>query len=1107
MIHLFGSNRLERLAGELGDRPGSQGADVFVPDVVIVQSRGMERWLKLRIAEKKGIAANIECPFPKSFIMKTLRNTVGLHDMDAFRPDVMTWRIYGILAGFQGKTGPLADYITGENADIARFDLAVRLAGLFDDYMIFRPDMMLDWAGEKAGFNGIIPELPTDDEWQKTLWNQVADGHTDSLFINSLKDFMSADIARFDLPARVHLFGISSLPPLYMLFFQKLALTIDVNIYSLNPSRQFWDECVNEKRMLKEVLKEGDIGYWEVGNPLLSSMGMLSRDFSRIIHGLDDVEAEDNLFVPSENDTMLASIQNTMLDLKNPLDAPESHTPAKEDHSISIEVCHSPMREVEVLYDRLLAMLDADKDLNPRDILVMTPDIQKHAPYIQAVFGNPEKGLQRLPFSIADRAVGAENPVATALLRILRLPDTRLTVIDVLDILEIQAVYARFGLDEADLDLVRSWIESGGIRWGLDAGFRQQSVKVGFNENSWEFGIRRLLLGYSMPEESGVFNDILPVDVDPREAEVLGRFLAFTDQLFATTRELSNGARKKEDWREIIQGMLNGDHAFFAKDQDTAMRLLSVTRAVSQVFDAMDKADGVQELPLDVMIAAFDEVLGQEAESHGFLHGGITFARLRPMRSIPARVICMIGMDDGAFPRQEHRPEFDLIARKPAIGDRNPRYDDRNLFMEAMISARDALYISYTGRNIRDNSDMPPSVLVSELLDYLRGVYGTEIDKKIITKHPLQAFSPEYFDPNRPDSYSVANLNGARAMSDKKQGNDAGRGKAVTTTQASDDEVLIYSLLKFLKAPVKYYFQHHLSVFLETDDIWVPETDEPMDTVEGDYFKKTEVIDEFLKRGGDQSPESDTKSDLITRLRASGRLPVGDVGLDAARDYVDRLAEFAATVKAEFKGDNQAVDVRVGLGQGRVLTGQVKYDAAGSQVVEYRYSKNKAGVMLTTWVSGLAVRATGYACEKAVCVFKGNDGTATTCRLEIPDEDEAKEILNDLISMYFDGLARPLSLFLKTSFAYTSAVFYNNHLQPGKNGKIKKKKDPVKEARKKWKPQDFIFSGKKIPSEGEDEYNSRAFSLDLFDRDSADLREFKELAIRVFEPVLDKEVP
>ena len=374
-----------------------------------------------------------------------------------------------------------------------------------------------------------------------------------------------------------------------------------------------------------------------------------------------------------------------------------------------------------MLYDHLLDWFARDPKLAPRDVLVMTPDIETYAPFIQAVFDSPEESSKRIPFSVADRGICSASQVVDAFLNLLSLPATRLEATSVLRILETEAVRVKFGLAESDLDIIRVWVRGTNIRWGQDAKQRESLGLPGLAENTWQQGMERLFAGYAMAGKGErMFQGVLPYDdVEGGSAEVLGHFAEYLKRLFDLVAKLRE-RRTIGEWEGVLLGALE---AFFQPDESQVPETLLIRSTLRELASKAAEAGCVEPVDLAVILESLNQLLAEDRFGSGFITGGVTFCALKPMRSIPFKVICLIGMNDGAFPRTDRHLSFDLMAQKPRLGDRSLRADDRYLFLETLLSARERLHISYVGQSIRDNSEAPPSVLVSELLDYVAQAY------------------------------------------------------------------------------------------------------------------------------------------------------------------------------------------------------------------------------------------------------------------------------------------------------------------------------------------------------------------------------------------------
>ncbi|HET6488594.1 MAG TPA: exodeoxyribonuclease V subunit gamma, partial [Syntrophales bacterium] len=744
-LKLFTSNRLETLAGDLSETLSSPLGEPMVPEVILVQSHGMERWLSLELARRRGICANIRFPFPNHFVEGVFRDILpDLPGSPVFDPEALTWRIMGLLPGCLDGEGfeSLKAYLAADARGLKRYQLSRIIARLYDQYLLYRPDMVLGW------------ESGRDRHWQAALWRLLAAGsaesHRAARWKEALARLQRALPDGANLPERISVFGISALPPYHLQVLAAVSRYIDVSLFILNPCREYWYLIYSDREMRRLADRLGTGGsdealHLERGNSLLASMGALGRDFLRMVYDTGCEEADASA-EPGEGN-LLSCIQSDILNLRDRGADGVKTTVAADDDSIQIHSCHGPMREVEVLQDRILALLDCDPSLTPADILVMTPEIETYAPFIEAVFSLPQGERRRVPFSVADRGVRKQSVLVDTFLRLLDLEGSRMSATEVAAFLEADALRRRFKLGADDLALIHRWIRDAGIRWGVDSSSRMREGLPGFAENTWQTGIDRLLLGVALPARGEeLFMGLFPHEgVAEGDAGVLGSFLAFLDKLFAFAASLEE-PRDLSGWASSLGAALD---EFFLPDGDEEEDLQALRRALSDMALRQAQAGFDERFGAGVLKAHLEEALQEVGFGFGFLTGGVTFCAVLPMRSIPFRVICLIGLDDGAYPRQTRVPGFDLMKDHPRPGDRSRRLDDRYLFLEALLSAREKLYISYTGQSIQDNGVRPPSVLVSELVDYINQGFEIpgvkDIRDAIIVKHRLQAFSPQYF--------------------------------------------------------------------------------------------------------------------------------------------------------------------------------------------------------------------------------------------------------------------------------------------------------------------------------------------------------------------------
>lgn len=1010
MLHVHHSNCMERLRDRLLEVTAPALTRALSPETIVVQHLGMGRWLALELARCRGIAANLAFPFPASFIWDLFTRTLpGVAETSPFARAALLWRIMDLLPQLAGQTGFEAPrHYLDQGDTLKRYQLACRIADVFDQYLVYRPDWIEAWeAGESS-------------HWQAQLWRTLAATIKGEHRVRLLRRFMercdegAIDVAA--LPERVSVFGISALPPAYLEVLARLAELTSVHLFALNPCVAYWGDVVDERalaRLRARWRREGRSdasSYYSVGHPLLASTGRLGREFLDALHVYPRQDEE--LFEPPPGNGVLAMLQADMLLLQDRAEGVDDAEPPlwldSGDDSIQVHVCHSPMREVQVLHDRLLALFEADATLRPQDVVVMMPRVDDYAPYIQAVFDTVPRE-RFIPWSIADRAAAAAHPIVQVFLQLLRLPSSRFQASEVLALLEVPAVLRRFRLDAAAFERIREWVSESGIRWGRDATARAEAGLPALEYNTWRFGLERLLLGYAMPPRppgrERLFRGRLPyADIEGSEAVWLGQLQTFLATLDRARRTLAE-PQPPADWVSVINGLLD---LFEAGDEAEAQALQTIRDAVDAVRDSARAAAFDRPLELDVVREAVLSRLGEPAGGHRFLSGQVTFCAMMPMRSVPFRVVCLIGMNDADFPRRDTPLGFDLMARERRAGDRARRDEDRTIFLEALLSARDKLHVSYVGRSARDNSPRLPSVLVSELLDTLdRGFRHADgaPSAALVTEHPLQPFSTAYFSPDEPRlfSYAAEWQAGARALQ------DAGREPvfAPAPLTAPDEalrQVSLTALVRFFKNPARAFLQDRLGVYLQSHDDEIDDDEAFAFDALADYTHRQRVLERLLAGA--------SAEECYRVLRAEGRLPVGAFGRQVFEGYRTEAEAMIAALQPWLTDSVSEVDVELDL-DGFRLSGRLE-GVGESGLLRYRLSGLKAPDQLSLWIEHLALNATaGQRPSRHVAQDKRFELAPVTA-------DTARVHLTTLLRAYWQGLREPLPFFPATSLAYAA---------------------------------------------------------------------------------------
>lgn len=1010
-FHLYTGNKLERLAGlyrrAVFDHPS---ADPFTPETIVIQTRGMADWLTQFLAADSGIAANLDLPYLENFVHNTMLQSFDPATAAAFRRDselfsqeVMAWRLAALLEDNAGRVPELARYLTGDARKLLQ--LADKIAALFDQYQVYRQEELLRWA---AGEQGAERHL-----WQRNLYLALREGGAEGREFYFQKFFQLRQLGD-RLPARISVFGAGAMPPIYLAFFQQLSRFREVNFFYLNPCREYWGE-----RPTKITDSEFD------QNPLLASFGRQGREFfNRVteIHELCHTEEESVFeeYVPGgENGpeyadyTMLTALQEDILSLRlrrpdgdgflvgRPLEIPPG------DRSIRVFNCHGIRREVEVLHDQLLTLMNGaldDAPPQPREIIVMAPDINKYEPYIRAVF---DQGELAGAYTISDRSLRSSGQIADTFLRLLDLPAERFEASQVISLLDLPALRARFHIPEEALETISRWVRRAAIRWGFDGDSHRKFCGVPFEEFSWNQGLDRLLLAFAMAEtpDSALAEGLSELGAVPEgEAELLGNFICFIRRLAALGPELDRPAPPAE-WQARFLRVLD---SFFLSDRETAAEFAALRASFAAFAENAAKAGYDRPIPREAAADRLGTSLEEPLQGTSFLRGKITFCSLVPMRSIPMQVVAILGLNEGEFPRRENKLGFNVLAT-PRPGDRSRPAEDRYLFLEAILSARRNLLLFYQGQSLKDGSALPPAVPLTEFLGCMQQSFPGFKESKT----RLQGFHPDAFrEGNDLDlrSYSSENCKAAALLLSADTPSDgADQRPAPLPLEPLPESISLHDFEQMFINPCKWFLKNRANTLFYEKELTL-EDEEPIELDGLSQYQLREAIDRAQLR--QENPEKFRRA-----LLRNGELPLGEVGSQLFRRTWEVMRNCPPLWREErVPGPERRILIDLPLGTTR-LVGM----ADGDAVRREQWFRTCSGM---TWSRQVCMYlrhlllnvlfpegATSYG-----LFFDGGNFQEKT--LSSLPAGEAEEKLQHLLEYFREGMSRPLPIFEKASPAY-----------------------------------------------------------------------------------------
>jgi exodeoxyribonuclease V gamma subunit len=1083
-VHLHLAGRTDALADGLARLLTDPLADPFTPEVVVVPARGVERWLTQRLSHRlgtgsragDGVCAGVRFVSPRSLVTLLL----GTEDDDPWDPDTLVWPLLEVIDASLSdpRFGALARHLghdlpPGPEADTRRsrrYAVARRLAGLFTTYASQRPRLVTDWR-EGRDTDGAGGALDEDLAWQAELWRRllprVPAAPPDVRHAETVARLRSGG-AGLDLPPRLSLFGHTRVARTEAELVGALAEHRAVHLWLPQASPDTWDALAPDARE-GPVPRSEDRSAAAVGHPLLASLGRDARELRRTLGVLGAEEHREPTVGAAPVGSLLGWLQSDLRDGRLP--GPEeraARVPAGGDRSVQVHACHGAARQVDVLREVLVGLLEDDPTLEPRDILVMCPDIEAYAPLVSAGFGladvtGDDSGHpgHRLRVRLADRSPGATNPLLGTAATLVDLAGGRLTATEVLDLAAAGPVRRRFGFGDDELERLGHWVRLAAVRWGYDADGRAR-FGLGLPENTWGAGLRRLLLGAAMSGRGHrVVGGTLPVDdVGDGDLELLGRFTEYVERLHATVVAAA-AASTVRDWVRVLD---EGVRSLTRTPPEDAWQTAQLDRELARVAEGV-QGEGTRLRHADVRALLAHRLRGRPTRS-SFRTGTLTVCTMVPMRSVPHRVVCLVGLDDGVFPRLDSIDGDDVLARRPVTGERDVRAEDRQLFLDAVTAATETLVVTYTGRGEHTGGERPPAVPLGELLDALdvtASVPEGRVRDHVLVRHPLQPFDEQNLVPggllpgsSRPFSFDRSALGGAEAARrERVLVRDLVAEPLAAPEEDAVRDVALADLHDFLAHPVRAFCRRRLRVTTPL------EPDEVADAIpiRLDALQQWDVGDRLIRDVlGDADPQA---AMLAEQLR--GLLPPRALGSSVLTEVVRRVRPLVEAGQALRSGTPRTLDVDVDLGDRR-LTGTVD-DVFGNALVRVSYSRLAARHRVAGWLDALALAA-GHPDESWTVHTVGRQRAGgQVARVAPLPEHQARTWLRELVDVMERGLREPLPLPPRTALAWAS----EHALAAGGRSDV----DPDARAVGQWVTPRYGDSP--IPGEDADAWHVRAF--------------------------------
>ncbi|MDN3653116.1 exodeoxyribonuclease V subunit gamma [Thalassotalea ponticola] len=1047
MFYIYPANRMEDLLSLFLKIRQLKPLPILAKETVMVQSQGLQHWLNMEVAKANRISMNSDFVLPAQYLW-TLLKTLCKEQFPEQLPysrEVLSWRIDALLQ----QSEVIADeacleatdywYNSGNQQDLRRYQLACQLADLYEQYLIYRPEWLAKWRKGK--------HVASDDQvfnqaqrWQCAIWFYLQqDIPYDPSQLMTIATNNIEHLSHL-LPQRISLFGINALAPMWLEFLELLADYTDVHVFHLNPCFEFWSDVQTDKARAKQAYLQ-QLGKWpediidgHAVNPLLANLGQQGREFLSLLHGVENIEIPlyDQLFESTPDKATQASVlmhlQRDILTLHDARESPQ----ARFDDSVVITSAHSALREVQGLHDYLLHLFNNDPDITPKDVIVMCPQVEAYAAYIDSVFvrgwDDIGEGVPPLPCSIADRVSKESEPLVHAFSELLSMPDSRFSVASILSLLELNSVRQRFGLSVNDVERVREWLIHANVYWGLDAEHKKTLLQSDrqTSQFTWQQGLSKLLQGFAYGDRDTLLRGgVVLADVEGNDALILGKLILFLEQLQHMQRVMQT-QKTPEQWYQFLT--LQVQRLFADSDDDNGLNIIH--HALEQLQHYVDEAKYEHVVDWSVVSDFLNHHFSQPDPGRQFMIGQITFCSMMPMRSIPFKVVAILGLNDGEYPRQRIPVGFDLMQLSDAkIGDRSRRGDDKYLFLEALISARQHLYLSYQGRDSKNNNERQPSIVLRELMEYLQSGYQWSFeqgDNDGLRQLPLQAFAKQnYSISNRFASFDqnwLALTQKSEPISAEMSSGDSTSGTVLVSNaelslsqhSTSTDVTLpvtvdLDQVIEFFKHPTRYFAQRQLKLYFEQTNTLIDDVEPFQTNALTSYLFKGDAL--ALALTTNKTPAFVEQQQFAA---LSGEFPDVPSLAETLQQWQDQMLGFANTLTSHLKvvtnNDQLSIDhfdneqrhqVTLTTEQGEIcVQGSVATLRSEDKIfcVDYRHASTKGNDLMKLYLQHLLVQVShtdhrvtsyGYYFHQAK---QGKEDSVAIVRLE-PVEDAKQQLL------------------------------------------------------------------------------------------------------------------
>ncbi len=1022
MLTVFRGNQVEWLAKVLAEQLRLQPPGPFQTIDVVVNTWPTSRWLSEQLAVVNGISAEVRFPFPGSLLRRLTRIILGIEPDadDPWKASHLVWHVLELLPSFLEKeeAAPLRDWLRSRASETDQLNhdewtLVYNIAKTFDDYALYRPELINEWLYADDLHVDPYKKLPNSLRWQPSLIRLLGKRIITEPFGIQIRKAIyklhSGGGFVDHLPSDIRFFAISSLARVQIELIQALSGVMNVQMFVLTPCSDLWQRCRSRREKLGISWIKPLDGEWFVEAPRLEAiLGRMGAEFQQLVEGTGEVQLGEsrvgNLFIAPANIALEAGKKPSLLEqLQQQLVQPEMSSSLyrdSQDASLQFFSCPGQLREVQLVRDQIIQWFAADPSLEPRDVLIMTPQVERFAPLIASVFNDISSTGVDIPWRITDRSQIETPGLVQGMLCLLQLAGERLTASSLQSLLANPAIQKQQGLNQEEVNRLTRALQVTGFRWGLDGGERD-----GDEAHSLRWCLDRWLLGLVfLPAPSFAPGGLAPFSEGLEPTELI-KWWELLSKLSNQLTELRL-PRTSCAWVELLLSFVS--ELFGEDDECWTWERQCFTSALHEWLERAEDCSLLvdSEVVLDVLA----ESLSAESGRFGHRSGALTISALEPMRAIPHRVIVLMGLDADIFPRHSRRPAFHLLEQERNLGDPSISDQDRYVLLEALLSARQHLLLTWNGRDSRTGEMVSPSNPVQQWLVQLKKELEGDSYQELVVQHSPNPLSRANFISfeNRPPISCDRRYLEARLMLDRTsfitQRAFAMPLRWEKPNLKTSTEISFEVLQRWLIAPQR--------LWLEQLQLRPKEWIDPIEDLDAfsllEWQRQTllaEYLDDFLdkveryelKIGKSNFPLLDWENRFI----GQGRLPYGASGkLEQERLFL-RMKNLESVVSS--MGDCTIKILDLGDIKKRVICSE------NNDIIIAEPGRLSFKLIMEVWLLHLLTCVKGHKFASTNIVTKNSttnkqDQYQLSMRLAFIEEEESKRILTKIKTLASIGL-------------------------------------------------------------------------------------------------------